>query len=492
MFEIAEVGNAIDKETYRREAAQVRPALLAAQKELAGANCAVVIVIGGVEGAGKPEVVNLLLEWMDARGIQTHALNKPSDEERERPPMWRFWRQLPPTGRLAIFFGSWYTRSIVDRVMGRLDAGGFDQNLDRIVEFERMLANERTLLLKFWLHMPKAAQKAKYTKLEADKKTCWRVSKRDWKYHRCFDDFVAVSEHALQRTNTEVAPWTIVEATDERHRNLTVAKHVLEALRQRLAQLRQAPPAAPARPTPIKPAAVNILNRLDLTLALSEKEYEKKLPKYEGKLYRLTNRLHAEGRSMILVFEGADAAGKGGAIRRLTHAMDARDYQVISIAAPTEEERAHPYLWRFWRHLPRQGRLTIYDRSWYGRVLVERVEGFCAPADWQRAYQEINDFEAQLTEFGIILLKFWLAISPEEQLQRFQDREVTPYKQYKITEEDWRNRAKWDFYEAAACDMIEKTSVAAAPWVLVEANNKEWARLKVMKTVVERLEEELD
>ena len=434
----------------------------------------------------------MLLEWLDDRGVQTHALNKPSDEERERPPMWRFWRQLPPTGRLAIFFGSWYTRPVVDRALGDSDVGDFNRDLDRIVDFERILANERTLVVKFWLHMSKAAQKAKYERLEADKKTAWRVCKRDWKFHRHYDDFVAVSEYAIQRTNTDAAPWTIVEATDERYRNLTVAKRVLDALRQRLDLLKAKPPTPPPPPTPVKPAAVNILNRLDMTLALSEKEYEDKLAKYEGRLYRLTNRLHAKGRSMILVFEGADAAGKGGAIRRLTHAMDARDYQVIAVAAPTEEERAHPYLWRFWLHLPRQGRLTIYDRSWYGRVLVERVEGFCAPAEWQRAYQEINNFEAQLTDFGIILLKFWLTVSPEEQMARFKDREKTPYKQYKITEDDWRNRAKWDFYEAAACDMIEKTSVATAQWTLVEANNKEWARLKVMKTVVDRLEQELD
>ena len=194
---------------------------------------------------------------------------------------------------------------------------------------------------------------------------------------------------------------------------------------------------------------------------------------------------------MILVFEGPDAAGKGGAIRRLTVALDARDYQVISVAAPTDEERAHPYLWRFWRHLPRQGRITIYDRSWYGRVLVERVEGFCTPSEWQRAYGEINAFEEQLTEFGIILLKFWLAITPEEQLRRFTDRQTTPHKQYKLTAEDWRNRDRWDTYEAAACDMIEKTSTEMAPWTLVEANNKEWARIKVLKTVIQRLGEVL-
>ena len=299
-----------------------------------------------------------------------------------------------------------------------------------------------------------------------------------------------VAGQLLSHTNTAEAPWVIVEARDARYRNLTVARTLLEKLRQRLDR-----PSEPAFRKPevdLKPASVNVLNRLDLSKKLDEPEYEKKLLKYQGKLARLSRRLYDERRSLILVFEGPDAAGKGGAIRRLTAAMDARDYRVISVAAPTDEERAHPYLWRFWRHLPRRGRLTIYDRSWYGRVLVERVEGFATPEEWQRAYAEINAFEEQLTEFGTIVLKFWLALSPEEQLRRFREREETPYKQYKLTEEDWRNRDRWDSYEAAACDMIEKTSTEAAPWTLVEANNKEWARVKVLSTVTRHLGKALD
>jgi polyphosphate:AMP phosphotransferase len=489
MFEIAEVGNAIDKETYTREAPKIREGLLDAQRKLADANFSVIILVGGVEGAGKPEIVNLLLEWMDARGIQTHAFPEPSDEERERPPMWRFWRLLPPAGRIGIFFGSWYTRPIIDHTFGRIDRPAFDQAMDHIIDFERMLHNENTVILKFWLHLSKAEQKARFKKLRGDPRQRWRVSKRDRKFHKRYDEFRAVSEQACRRTNTDTAPWIIVEAADTRFRNLTVARTVLETLQSRLAQVTKQPPRE--KPVPVKPPAINIINRLDMSLALDPKDYDKQLPKYQGMLNRLTRKLHDERRSMILVFEGPDAAGKGGTIRRLTGAMDARDYQVISVAAPTEEERAHPYLWRFWRHLPRLGRVTIYDRSWYGRVLVERVEGFCNPTDWQRAYAEINAFEEQLTDFGVILMKFWLAVSPEEQLARFKDRQTTPYKQYKITEEDWRNRAKWDFYEAAACDMIEKTSVESAPWVLVEANNKEWARIKVLKTVVRRLKKEL-
>jgi len=491
MFETAEIGNRIDKASFKREAPKIRSALLDVQRQLAGSSLSVIVHIGGVEGAGKSETVNLLLEWMDARGIQVNAITEPTDEERERPPMWRFWRLLPPKGRIGVFLGSWYSEPIVERAFGRIDDADFEQSLDRIVEFETMLVQEDTLLLKFWMHLSRQAQEKRLKKLERDPKTSWRVTKRDWKFFRRYDRFRSVSENALRKTSTVHAPWHIVEAADPRYRFLTVTNTMLEAMKERLARMgaRSRRPTSQSLP---KPAKVNIINQLDLRRTVSKKAYENRLLRLQGRLARLTRQLYEQRSSLLLVFEGPDAGGKGGTIRRLTAAIDARLYQVISVAAPTDEESSHPYLWRFWRHMPRLGKVTIYDRSWYGRVLVERVEGFCAPADWQRAFSEITAFEAQLTDFGIILMKFWLAISPEEQLRRFKDRETTPYKQYKITEEDWRNRAKWDAYEAAACDTIEKTSTQAAPWVLVEANSKQYARLKVIGAVCARLEQALD
>jgi len=434
--------------------------------------------------------VNLLLEWLDARGIEVHALGEPSDEERERPPYWRVWRLLPPRGRLAFFVGSWYTSPIVERAFGDLGDSEFDEAMDRVVAFERMLSNERVLVLKFWLHLSKAEQRKRLRELEGDPKTRWRVTKQDWKFSKRYEEFREISETALRKTDTAEAPWHIVEATDKRYRNLAVARTILEKLEEVLERAKEKPPKIePDVPKLEKP---NIISRLDFRKRVDEKEYDEKLPRLQGKIAELTRRLHDANRGLLLVFEGPDAAGKGGAIRRLTQAMDARNYRVISVAAPTEEERAHPYLWRFWRHLPRLGRVTIYDRSWYGRVLVERLEGFCRKEEWQRAYSEINDFEAQLAEFGIVLIKFWLAISSVEQLRRFKDRQETPYKQYKIGPEDWRNRSKWDAYEAAACDMIERTSTRKAPWVLVEANDKPHARVKVLRSVVERLEKEVE
>ena len=195
-----------------------------------------------------------------------------------------------------------------------------------------------------------------------------------------------------------------------------------------------------------------------------------------------------KNRSLMLAFEGSDAAGKGGAIRRIVQAIDARQVQIVPIAAPTQEELARPYMWRFWRQIPKKGRITIFDRTWYGRVLVERIEGFCSEADWLRAYSEINDFEHELRSDGVIILKFWLQVSKEEQLRRFKEREETAFKRYKITEEDWRNREKWDAYHEAVCDMVERTSTGLIPWTIVEANDKQFARVKVIETVCNRLE----
>ena len=488
MFEAAELGVEVDKKSWDARSPKAREDLLQAQRELAGSKHSCVILVSGVEGAGKRETVNLLLEWMDARGIQTHVMQQPTDEEQARPPYYRFWRRLPPAGRTGIFLGSWYSEPIVQRTFGLIKDKALDAQLDRMIAFERMLANERTIVIKLWMHIGKKLQKKRLKHIE--KHEAWRLGKLDWKFFKHYDDFVEVSEHALRRTNIAEAPWHIIEATDERHRALTVAKIVADSIRERIGE---PAPKKPAKVTPLvrKPDGPTLLSELDLTKSIDKDKYEKKLPELQGRLNQLVRELPREKRSLILVFEGPDAAGKGGAIRRVSQAMDAGAYDVTSIAAPTDEERAHPYLWRFWRALPRAGKVTIYDRSWYGRVLVERVEGFCAPEDWQRAYSEINAFEEQLHEAGTIILKFWLQISAEEQLKRFKDRQVTPYKQYKITEEDWRNRHKWEAYGAAACEMFEKTSTSLAPWVLVEANDKNYARLKVLRTVTAALEKEL-
>ncbi|MFH1724433.1 MAG: polyphosphate:AMP phosphotransferase [Elusimicrobiota bacterium] len=489
MFESAEIGAKVSKQDFKKEEPKLRTELLAIQKKLASADFPVILLVSGVEAAGKTSLVNLLLEWMDARGIEVHAPWDSTDEERERPRLWRFWRMLPPKGKMGVFLGSWYTDPIVDRVFKRMKDRSFEAELRRIRDLENMLTREGALIVKLWLHLSEKTQKKRLAKLAEDPDTSWRVTKRDWSFFERYDRFRRFSERALRTTSTGKAPWHVIEATDRHHTALTAAKTLARAVR---ARVKEAARPAPARePDTPRPKRVNALNSLDYGLKLGLKEYKDRLAKSQARLSVLTRSLRRKGRSMILLFEGPDAAGKGGVIRRMTRAIDARLYRVISTAAPTGDERAHPHLWRFWRDLPRLGRVGIYDRSWYGRVLVERLEGFCAPEAWKRAYNEINDFEGQLTDFGIILVKFWIAITPEEQLSRFKDRKLKPYKQYKLTEEDWRNREKWGAYEAAACETIERTSTEYAPWTLVEGNDKRWARVKAIGTVVDRLGKEL-
>ena len=343
-------------------------------------------------------------------------------------------------------------------------------------------------MLKFWFHLSKDAQKTRLKALEKDPHTAWRVTKESYDRLKTYGKLQEVAGHVLRVTNTAHAPWIIVEGTDDAYRSLTVGRIVRDAMKRRLAQ--ESNTQVPVAPPIVHPIdQKNVLSELDLTRVLAKKDYNAQLAKYQARLSELVrDPRFVEKRSLVLVFEGSDAAGKGGSIRRVAASMDARQYQIVPIAAPTEEERVQPYLWRFWRHLPRTGRAAIFDRSWYGRVLVERVEGFCSEADWLRAYAEINDFEHQLVDAGAVVVKFWLQISAEEQLRRFKEREATEFKRFKITDEDWRNREKWNEYVAAVCDMVDRTSTGLAPWTLVEANDKNYARVKVLRTICERLE----
>ncbi|HYL88008.1 MAG TPA: polyphosphate:AMP phosphotransferase [Burkholderiales bacterium] len=493
MFESAELGHELTKARYKKIAPKLRADLLDTQYELAkNGRFPVVILISGVRGAGKGETVNLLNEWMDPRHIHTHAFDHPSDEESDRPPMWRFWRVLPPKGRIGILFGSWYTAPIIDRVFKQTKDVELAAAIDRINHFEQMLADEGALILKFWFHLSKKRQKKRLRALQKDKETRWRVTERDWDFFKVYDRFYKVSEATLRKTNTAHAPWIVVEGSDPRFRAVTVGKEILEAMKKRLV-LRQErrKPKSQAAPIVRPVDGVHLLKRLDLRARLEKPVYESRVEKLQRRLALGTRDPKFSEHNVVCVFEGMDAAGKGGAIRRVTAAIDARFYHTIPVAAPTDEERAQPYLWRFWRHVPRKGGFTIYDRSWYGRVLVERIEGFCAEADWMRAYSEINEFEDQLVQNGAIVAKFWLQISKDEQLRRFKEREKTRFKRFKITAEDWRNREKWDAYQEAAADMIERTSTEHAPWTLVAANDKYHARVKVLQTLVDSVERAL-
>ncbi len=493
MFESANLDHRIDKATYRREEAKLREALLDAQYDLKeNSRFPVLILIAGVEGAGKGETVNLLNEWMDPRHIVTHAFFEPSDEERERPALWRFWRALPPKGKLGVFFGAWHTMPVIQRVTGEIGEAEFAQAIAEIVRLEKMLCDEGVLLLKYWFHLSRPQQKKRLRSLEKDPETRWRVTEREWEYFKLYKKFMKVCEPFLRKTSTGEAPWIVVPGADARYRSLTFGRHLLAAMRERLDEkpVKRLPDKTP----PLLAASdkLNVLRALPLDQTLTKPDYQKQLEKWQRRLNVASRDPRFKSISVVCMFEGNDAAGKGGAIRRVTSALDARCYTNVSVAAPTEEERAQPYLWRFWRHIPRHNRFTFFDRSWYGRVLVERVEGFCSEADWMRAYSEINDFEGALLRRGIVVVKFWLAIGKDEQFKRFKGREKVAFKRFKITAEDWRNRKKWDDYELAVCDMVDRTSTALAPWTLVEANNKYHARIKVLKTLAQALEGALE
>jgi polyphosphate:AMP phosphotransferase len=506
MFEAAELGRKVTSEDYKKQVPALREELLEVQRGLSDARrFPVIILFGGVDGAGKSESVNLLSEWMDPRWLLTRAYGSPSDEEKERPEYWRFWRDLPPKGRIGFFLSAWYSRPFIDRVYRRIKRAEFGQRLDEIINFERCLTDDGALILKFWMHLDKAAQKARLKKLERDKLTRWRVTKDQWRHWRQYDRFVEAAEEMIKQTSLANAPWTIVEGADDRYRSLAVATTIRDAIRKRLADSPGAPDgagpgkvkaargvAAPVKPPARRANQPTILGNLDMSQRADRKEYRTRLEKLQGRLNTLHRRAQRRGSSTILVFEGWDAAGKGGAVRRVTGAIDARAFQVIPIAAPTDEERAQHYLWRFWRHLARKGRFTIFDRSWYGRVLVERVEGFAAEHEWMRAYAEINQFESQLVAHDIAVVKFWMHVTKDEQLRRFNARKQESFKRWKLTDEDWRNRKKWDAYQQAVNDMVERTSTRQAPWTLVEANDKYFARLKVLETVCDRLESQLD
>lgn len=482
----------LSRKDYEARVPRLREQLVQLQVQLKQLPCPVLLVIGGVEASGKGDVVNTIHSWLDPRGVEVFAFHPPTDDERERPLMWRYWRSLPPRGRIGIYAGSWYSEALREAAQARANPTAFRHALQRIAHFERTLVKDGALVVKCWLQLSKSEQGRRLRELEDDDRTAWRVTLEDWDSHRRYARLDRLSNSMLRSTHRPGAPWQVIDASDVRARNLAVADILLSRLSPHLQAMKRLPhPGRPRPPAPLRPSGLRLLSRLPLDQKLSDVGYEVKRDKWLGRLNAGVRAAAAQQHSIVFVFEGWDAAGKGGAIRRLTSAIDARDCRVIPVAKPTDEEKSHHYLWRFWRHVPRAGMATIYDRSWYGRVLVERLEGFARDDEWRRAYGEINDFESQLTERGTIVVKFWLHISKDEQLHRFRHREETEYKHHKINAEDWRNRRKWRAYEIAVGDMLVLTHRPHAPWHLVPANNKRHARLQVLKLASRQIEQAL-
>jgi polyphosphate:AMP phosphotransferase len=479
----------LSRKAYQARAEILREKLIKLQVQLHHVPFKVLLILAGPEGAGRGELLHTLAEWLDPRGLETFSYHAPTDEERERPLQWRFWRSLPAHGRIGLYAGSWYTETLREEARGRREADSIRHEAERIAHFEKLLVDDGTLIIKVWLDLSKSAQGARLRALRADPRTAWRVTDEEWHHHRIYDRLAKQAALIRRVTNRPGARWVNIDAENERARDLAVGQLLLDRFRAHQKRMARKPAAAPPkRVRPLRPAAVRKLRAIDLDYTLDDDDYESGREKWLGRLNHAIRSAIAAQRSLVFVFEGWDAAGKGGAIRRLVSAMDPRDYSVIPVIKPTlEEKRAH-YLWRFWRQVPRDGRIAIFDRSWYGRVLVERIEGFCREDEWKRAFREINEFEQELTEHGTIVLKFWLHVSHEEQLHRFRDREKTAHKRHKINDEDWRNRRKRGAYEIAVGDMLALTHRADAPWHLIPAENKRFGRLEVLRAATRQIQ----
>jgi polyphosphate kinase 2 (PPK2 family) len=499
MLETVDLGRAVDPATYERSFRPLRDRLQALQREVYEARIPIVVVLEGWDASGKGDTIEKLVGRLDPRGYKVHAIHAPTPEEAMRPFLWRFWTRIPGHGEIAIFDRSWYHRVLVDRVDGDAPRWLWQQAYAEINAFERMLADDGAVILKYWLHISAEEQRRRFKRIERSKFDSWRVTKKDWRAHRRYPAYHEAAEEMLERTTTPQAPWTIVEATDKLYRRLRVFETMAHALEEALEARRRAPPAAKA-PAPAKRKEAartrrherTVLDEVDLSRRLPERRYARELKRWQARLRELEFTCHERRRPVVVVYEGWDAAGKGGNIKRVIGALDPRGYSVIPIAAPKGDDATHHYLWRFWNRIPKAGHLAIFDRSWYGRVLVERIEGFCTEAEWRRAFHEINEFELSLHHFGTVIVKLWLHLSKEEQLRRFRERQRLDFKRYKITEEDWRNREKWDLYREAVADAVGRTSTSYAPWTIVEANDKPWSRIKAMRTIAEAIEAGLD
>ncbi len=485
MLEKVDLTKKMSKEEYQSKMERLERELGELQRKCKSLKIPVMIAFEGYPAAGKGAQMAALIRALDPRGFEVHAVKKETEEERMHPFMWRFWTKMPAEGRMALYDTSWYRKV--------LSSDPQERSFESILSFERQITDGGVVLVKLFLAIDKKEQKKRFQKLQKNKESAWRVSEADLKHNENFEEYEKIYEEMLQKTDTDYAPWHIVESTDRRFATVKIYTIVINALAAGIERASAPEQVQKGKTSYIDDSDLreSILSKLDLSLSYSRKEYKSKLKALQSKIQLLHGELYRKRIPVVLAFEGWDAGGKGGAIKRLTEKMDPRGYMVIPTASPNDWENAHHYLWRFWKDMPKAGHFAIFDRTWYGRVMVERIEGFCTTQEWQRAYKEINDMERDLYDAGAIVLKFWMQIDKDEQEQRFKARQENPEKQWKITDEDWRNREKWDQYEAAVNEMLIRTSTPYAPWIAVEGNSKYYARIKVLQTVVKAIEERL-
>jgi len=492
MLEFIDLTQEIDKAEYKSAVTGLERKLGSLQRDVK--HHAIIFVFEGWDAAGKGTIINRLTLALDPRGFKVYPVMPPDEEEKLRPFLWRFWRKIPERGGIAIFDRSFCGRLIEERLEKTIKNKALDRAYNEINSFERQLSNDGYLILKFFFHISKKEQKRRFKAFTENPATQWRVTERDWDHHKKYDKYRQYFEEMLAKTDTEIAPWTIIGAHDRRFTTIQVFKTAVEKIEQKLegASQKKTPKSTKkSSGSDLPEFKESILDRVDLTLSLNRSQYEGDLKTYQERIRELEHEVYRKRIPVVIVYEGWDASGKGGNIKRLVDRMDPRGYEVIPIGAPTEIELQHHYLWRFRKHFPKAGHFVIFDRSWYGRVLVERVEGYCTEEEWRRAYSEINEMEEHWANFGAVIIKFWIHISQDEQLARYKSREELAYKKWKITEEDWRNREKWAQYKEAVDEMLFRTSTSFAPWTVIEGNSKLYARIKALKTVILSVEKHL-
>ena len=448
----------------------------------------VLVIFDGWGGAGKGSIMGKVIKNLDPRFYKTETLSKPSEDELRKPFLYRYFVRIPEAGKFSFFDGSWMDEVTKNKLSGKINGEDYHRQLISIKRFERQLSDNGYLVVKFFFHISKSEQKQRLKDLADSKSTAWRVEKWDLWQNKHYDKCVDVYDEYLEATNQFIAPWYFVDSKNRKWAELQVTELLVKSIEIALQNTGHA--AAVLQNTfPLK--QMPKLADIALDKKISDEKYDSELKELQSKLADLHNRIYHAKIPVVVAYEGWDAAGKGGNIKRLTAALDPRGFEVHPIASPEPHEKNRHYLWRFWTRLPKDGHIAIFDRTWYGRVMVERLEGFCSENDWQRAYNEINEFEKELDDWGAVIVKFWVQIDKDTQLARFTDRQNTPEKQWKITDEDWRNREKWDLYETAVNEMIQKTSTEYAPWHILESNDKHYARIKALKTVTDEIEKKL-
>ncbi len=497
MLKNVELSQRVGKAEYKKEMEGLELRLGNLQRQCRTLGIPVMIVMDGLEASGKGVQIGKLMKSLDPRGFCVYSIQEDTKEESAHPFLWKYWLKTPAQGEMVILDSSWYRKVTVELFDKEITSQDMPSYLEEIRCFEKQLIDDGTCIIKLFLYIEAEEQKKRMQKLEEDKSTAWRVTKSDWKKNKRFDAYKGLVEEVLEATHTTHAPWNVVGAKDRRFVTMQIYNIVIQALEEQIRKVNHQRIMEDARKESVVEEVVSavqpakILQGVDLQQFLTDEEYSEKLDKLQKKIQKLHGDLYRKKIPVILGFEGWDAGGKGGAIKRLTDKMDPRGYVVHPVASPNDIERVHHYLWRFWKNVPKDGHIAIFDRTWYGRVMVERIEGFCSEEEWKRAYKEINDMEESFLNAGAIVLKFWLQIDKDEQERRFRERQENPEKQWKITEEDWRNRAKWDEYENVVNEMLERTSTEGAPWIVVEGNDKKYARIKVLETVVRAMEARL-